>query len=548
MFPDLEFIKTCLNGIRTRFEIVEKALAHVKEQVLDIIQDIKNVRIENAETIKASTADWEQNDPNALDYVKNRTHYMIPTTHIGNLEFTATADDTIEYTTAGDEARTEILAYFTNLSEMGEVIRVSVNGKTGMLSVSHMRGYYSFSGVFSGYARWGSNEFCLVAQNDFMTFNPGDSYIVSFEDTTKPYYSKLDFHYMPDNVYHSENSPVKFGSGDGSTVQGSETEASGDYAHAEGYSTTASGYYAHAEGGRSIASGSQAHAEGYRTTASGSQAHAEGYSTTASGDYAHAEGNWTTASGDYAHAEGNSTTANRLCMRVDGEYNLYEKGTYIDVSELSSMTSSGLKGKYAAAEYTFDQKTGYYTLVDAEIKDSVVLNLYYADKFDYENNQIKHLYKPISSRSGTAYNIEKHNSIRTGSLRGRYIHVSGNGTSSKASNAYTLDWSGNGWFAGDVYVGGASQDDGVKLLKAGEAIPLPSSASVGQTIVVKAVDENGRPTEWEMASLQINLPSITSDDAGKVLAVNADGTGYELKEPSGFTVTDDGAGNVVIGV
>lgn len=29
------------------------------------------------------------------------------------------------------------------------------------------------------------------------------------------------------------------------------------------------------------------------------------------------------------------------------------------------------------------------------------------------------------------------------------------------------------------------------------AVPAPSTASVGQTIVVKAVDENGKPTEWE---------------------------------------------------
>jgi hypothetical protein len=30
-------------------------------------------------------------------------------------------------------------------------------------------------------------------------------------------------------------------------------------------------------------------------------------------------------------------------------------------------------------------------------------------------------------------------------------------------------------------------------------IPIPSSAQVGQTIVVKAVDETGKPTEWEVA-------------------------------------------------
>ena len=33
---------------------------------------------------------------------------------------------------------------------------------------------------------------------------------------------------------------------------------------------------------------------------------------------------------------------------------------------------------------------------------------------------------------------------------GKYIHIAGNGTFDNRSNAYTLDWNGNGWYAGDV--------------------------------------------------------------------------------------------------
>ena len=48
---------------------------------------------------------------------------------------------------------------------------------------------------------------------------------------------------------------------------------------------------------------------------------------------------------------------------------------------------------------------------------------------------------------------------------GTYAHIVGNGTSTSAkSNAHTLDWNGNAWYAGDVYVGGTSQTDGNKLL------------------------------------------------------------------------------------
>ena len=38
----------------------------------------------------------------------------------------------------------------------------------------------------------------------------------------------------------------------------------------------------------------------------------------------------------------------------------------------------------------------------------------------------------------------------------KYAHIVGNGNSKKASNAYTLDWEGNAWFAGNVYVGSTS--------------------------------------------------------------------------------------------
>ena len=44
----------------------------------------------------------------------------------------------------------------------------------------------------------------------------------------------------------------------------------------------------------------------------------------------------------------------------------------------------------------------------------------------------------------------------------RYAHIVGNGHDDLLggrSNAHTLDWNGNAWFAGDVLVGGVSQDD-----------------------------------------------------------------------------------------
>lgn len=59
------------------------------------------------------------------------------------------------------------------------------------------------------------------------------------------------------------------------------------------------------------------------------------------------------------------------------------------------------------------------------------------------------------------------------------------------------------------------------------AVSVPETASVGQTIVVKAVGEAGKPTEWEAADMPSgggsSLPATGVEDAGKVLTVTEAG-------------------------
>ena len=52
-------------------------------------------------------------------------------------------------------------------------------------------------------------------------------------------------------------------------------------------------------------------------------------------------------------------------------------------------------------------------------------------------------------------------------------HIVGNGKYNNRSNAHTLDWQGNAWFAGDVYTGstsGTNKDDGSKKLATEEYV------------------------------------------------------------------------------
>lgn len=128
-----------------------------------------------------------------------------------------------------------------------------------------------------------------------------------------------------------------------------------------------------------------------------------------------------------------------------------------------------------------------------------------------------------STASGNASHAEGRYNIED--TDEKYAHIVGNGNPSARSNAHTLDWDGNAWFAGDVFVGGSSHGDGAKLLKTGEAIPIPKTASVGQVLVINSVDENGKPTEWEAVDTMVVSSStpgstkkfkITVDDNGTI--------------------------------
>ena len=148
-----------------------------------------------------------------------------------------------------------------------------------------------------------------------------------------------------------------------------------------------------------VAQGPYSHAEGAYTKARGEHSHAEGNSTKSQKSFSHAEGFMTTANGESAHAEGSSTQANHRNTHAEGDHTI-------------------ASGECSHAE-------GYNTIASGK-----------------------------EQHAQGKYNIEDTVSA----------HIVGNGESnSKRSNAYTLDWEGNAWFAGDVYVhstSGTNKDDG----------------------------------------------------------------------------------------
>lgn len=123
----------------------------------------------------------------------------------------------------------------------------------------------------------------------------------------------------------------------------------------------------------------------------------------ATGNHSHAEGDYTTASGESSHAEGYHTFASGNRSHAEGS------------DTTANGNHSHAEGSETVANGRSQHVEGEYNIID---------------------------------------------SVSDPNDRGKYIHIAGNGTNGQSrSNAYTLDWSGNGWFAGSIKVGGTGQDD-----------------------------------------------------------------------------------------
>lgn len=259
-------------------------------------------------------------------------------------------------------------------------------------------------------------------------------------------------------------------SGNYSHAEGGATYAIGNYAHAEGRYTTASGGTSHAEGNNNVASGQNSHAEGRKTVASGAAAHAEGDTAKAFGDYSHAEGYQTEASGRNAHAEGYLVVASGNHAHAEGREN----------------TASG---DFSHVEGRFNETIGNYS--HAEGRNTLSKGMYTHTEG----------YGTIANSQGShaqgKFNLED--------TASKYAHIVGNGTSdSTRSNAHTLDWKGNAWFAGTV---DATNIGAVKSLK-----------TTAKDSLVNAVNENvGRLSAVEEQTKGISANKEDIDALTKIV-------------------------------
>lgn len=475
--------------------------------------------------------DWNQNDETAKDYIKNRICYKTPDELLGDITFTATSANAMTHTNTDDDMA--LLAKIQQLTGKGKVIKAIVDGQSCVFDADFDRGNFYFHGEFIGSVYYNTGrDWDITINNTAVSLTTGQTYTVQF------YYIgnivKIPDEYLSDKVF---THPVSRGDGSNSVIEGSNTKATGNDAHAEGYGTIAQGYYSHAEGYETVASGEYSHAEGKTSQATGSGSHAEGINySTASGVGSHAEGYSTKAVGDYSHAEGYSTKASKVHSHAEGrETQANGEDSHAEGRDSVAVGNrSHAEGSMTRSNGDASHAEGVITYANGTASHAEGNGCYASSNYSHAegNNTIAY---GESSHSQGKYNIKDDS--------GLLAHIVGNGKDlSSRSNAHTLDWSGNAWYAGDVYVGstsGTNKDEGSKKLATEEYVnnhsttvtidtelSTTSTNAIQNKAVKTAIDslQTAVDSKVDITALNYGLTQVTNDVAANYVKFTAEQT------------------------
>ena len=332
---------------------------------------------------------------------------------------------------------------------------------------------------------------------------------------------------------HAEGSEV-IASGNSAHAEGSATVASGLNAHAEGGSTIASGKNAHAEGQQTRAKGEDGHAEGYRTLAEGISAHAEGYASYAEGYASHSEGNASHAEGPYSHSEGYESHAAGFSSHAEG-YRTHVEGDFAHVEGIGEYITCNITGDANTTVYQVSSLDGLIlgACVRLDVRNSGII-LYRTAKIinintdnstitvdktldattSLLNTQVQVCVSGLALSHNT--HVEGNKTIAAGrsqhvqgefniadpeydysntnskNTRGKYAHIVGNGSShANRSNAHTLDWDGNAWYAGRITAEGSVLTQGSLVI-----------GNTNKIVMLKNAAGTSDPTGYSIGSIQ----------------------------------------------
>lgn len=326
--------------------------------------------------------------------------------------------------------------------------------------------------------------------------------------------------------------------------EGNNTLALGNYTHTEGYKTYAAASGSHAEGFMNVVFGVDSHSEGARNISVGQASHTEGMRNTALGKGSHIEGfkNQTGRKSTWSHIEGEGNLIKGMASHGEGAGNII----YDDIEVIETVNEDGSITTTEKNNIAYSHVEGYSNKVDAS-------KAHAEGEFNIVRGASAH-----AEGKNTQANAKQSHTEGIGTIaNGNFVHVQGqynipapmsyadivgNGKSdTERSNAYTLKWTGDAHYAGDVYANSEWEvDSNGKLIATGNKLAtetevtnsLQALAAETETAINTAINnlniENGSGTR-----------SIQQENA---TASNQDTAAFNDSTASGKYATSFGLG------
>ena len=241
------------------------------------------------------------------------------------------------------------------------------------------------------------------------------------------------------------------------------------------------------------------------------------------GDYSVTSGFNSCAVGSCSSASGLNVITGGDNQTATGRYNIAEVRYEEAIDPQSSDYVKYGTNWYISQSYTFDPFTGMFTLINPAWRRlaSTGFDDYFVCK-EQSGSSIYRLHGGYDA-SGKTRSSRRYYSK---ALMQNYAHIVGNGESDTTrSNAYTLDWDGNAWYAGDVYVGsegGVNRDGGSKKLATEEFVEEATSEEIASQI--------GQHNESSDAHENMGWLTGEDEEAGEPTPIDADTLGGHRAE------------------
>ena len=241
--------------------------------------------------------------------------------------------------------------------------------------------------------------------------------------------------------------------GDGGAATGRDNEV-GYCGFASGRGNKVNGEYATGVGHYNNVPGDIAFASGRGNEANGYCASVGGKGNKANGDYASADGAGNVADGKFAKvwgSDGNKATHAGATAWGYGNQAINDRATTWGVRNISRGNRATTWGR--GNEASADNATSFGEATKATKKDATSFG-----RYTQSNGECA-----LSTGAYTTANANcqfVHGRFNIPDTENKYAHIVGNGVDLKhLRNIYTLDWNGNGWFAGKVSQEGTPTED-----------------------------------------------------------------------------------------